>query len=1038
MKNRFRRLRIKIVHQILIFIISFFILGITISNIPESTYAGDEEPFVNFYVERELDGHSHDITALSWSNNGFWIASGSLDNSTKIWSTSTWNVVRTFDHTAPVNELSWSKSTQRLAISYGNGTIHIYNSVGWNLIQNLTQHIEDVNALDWNPSGSALSSGDNTGTIEIWDTSSWNSIKTLGMPGGIYDLKWSNDGNKLAACSEGGAIRVWDTSTWIELRSFDVTSGNEAAASIVWNADDSELASSSGDNKVIVWETMSWNSIQNKDVESPKEIDWGNDGSYVVVGTLGGIKIWDTASWEEIQTKKTQGISQITALSMSPEGDKIASGTPSAVNNTVLVWEKNLSPVLDLIGDMNILEDEPFSHTVTATDDDPIIFSDDSDLFDIDFDSGQISLTPTNDDVGDHEITVTVEDGKGGVDSETFTLTIINVDDPPEPVFNWFYGADYINITLRITGKAGNTVSLQIKENGTQIDEINLGREKGSSDDGFTHLPMDFSRSYNITLIYHGSGGENPVTLSFERGGIVTTEHFLFDSEMDSTQIVDLDLHYFFESMGLVVFDGSQSIDIDSDIIEYQWDLGDGMTKNGIKIVHNYSQNSVYNVRLLVQSDNDVNRSLHKHIPILKIKDQSALNAILGEVETLKYLGSTSQIAISSGGNSNLIIQDNKGRITGFVDNVFVSEIDGAELVIGNELCELYYIPNGTEFTINIDNYEKINEFQIIIPFHDSKREIALKEIIGEISLRFGEEDNIFLIFTESQYVEYDLTIYVENPEDYEIFSLYDINITNTEVHYYSINNWEGIKDNKAISLGIDEDKDGDVDLNIDLEDQMTGEEIQVIIRNMGKSESSFFTTSMILLIIGFISITGIGCLLGSTEVGKLALLTLILPLYTRLKKEEILDNEIRGMIRGYIIANPGDNYNSIKRALGLNNGALAYHLQVLEKARIIKSRQNGMYKRFYPASMNVPKENGTQISEIQRLVLIKSMESPGISQKEIAKLLGLSKGVINYHVRILNGKKMLRVEKRGKRTQCYVNSDMKDEIMRINEKNKR
>jgi WD40 repeat protein len=988
---------------------------------------------VNFYVERELDGHSHNITALSWSNNGLWIASGSLDNSTKIWSTTTWDEVRTFNHPAPVNELSWSKNTQRLAISYGNGTIHIYNSLGWNLIQNLTQHTVDVYAIDWNPTGSALSSGDNNGTIEIWDTSSWNSIKTLGMPGGIYDIKWSNDGNKMAACSEEGTIKVWDTTTWIELRSFDVTSQNEATESIAWNPDDSELVSSSGDNKVKVWDTIFWNTVQNLDVESPKKIEWGSDGSYVMVGTIGGLKIWDTTSWEEIQIKEIQGNSQITALSMNPEGDKIASGSPSVINNTVLIWEKNLSPVLDQIGNMNTLEDESFTYTVTATDNDPVMFSEDSDLFDIDSDSGHISLTPSNDDVGDHEITVTVDDGKGGVDSETFTLTVINVDDPPLPFFNWYYGADYVNVTLRVTGETGNSVTLQIKEDGIQIEEIMVNSGGGTWDEGFYHLSMDLTRSYNLTMLYEGFNGENPVALSFERGGITTTEHLLFDSELGSSQTMDIDLKYYFESMGLVVLDGSQSMDVDSDIVEYVWYLGDGETKFGAFVIYNYPNNEIYNASLLVKSDNGVNRSLNKYIPIHKIKDQNSLNAILSEVSTLRYLESTNQIAVSSGGKSNLKIQDGRGRITGFVDNKYVFEIDGVNLIVSNQLCELYYIPNGTEFTLDINNNEKINEFQINIPFQDSKREVALTKTIGEISLKFGEEEDIFSIFTESQYVEYNLMIFVGNLEDYEIFSLSNINITNTEVHHYNINNWENIKEDKAISLEIDEDKDGDVDLIINLEDEMTGEEIQVIIRNMGKSSSTFFTTSMILLIIGFISITGIGCLLGSTEVGKLALLTLILPLYTRLKKEEVLDNEIRGMIRGYIIANPGDNYNSIKRALGLNNGALAYHLKVLERAKIIKSRQNGIYKRFYPASMNIPLENGTKISEIQRLVLLKISESPGINQKEIAKLLGLSKGVINYHIKILYSKKMINMEKKGRNTQCYVNSDVVREVISRN-----
>jgi predicted transcriptional regulator len=323
----------------------------------------------------------------------------------------------------------------------------------------------------------------------------------------------------------------------------------------------------------------------------------------------------------------------------------------------------------------------------------------------------------------------------------------------------------------------------------------------------------------------------------------------------------------------------------------------------------------------------------------------------------------------------------------------------------------------------------------IIRSYGDFKRIITIWPGPGEMTLRFTEADDSFSIFTDELSMEYDLSISSRRRNSGAIY-VRNINITNNNVHHFTIHNWDGITSDMSVSLGIDKDKDGDVDFEIELEDQMTGEEIQVIIRDMEKSSSSFLTTSMILMVVGFVSITAMGCFLGSTEVGKLALLSLILPLYTRLIKEKILDNEIRGMIRGYIIANPGDNYNSIKRALGLNNGALAYHLKVLEKANIIKSRQNGMYKRFYPASMNVPKENGQGISEIQRLVLMKVNESPGISQKEIAKLLGLSKGVVNYHVKVLFSKNMLIMEKRGRRTLCYVNSDKSDIIIGKNKEN--
>jgi WD40 repeat protein/predicted transcriptional regulator len=1008
---------------LLVTLITMILFAGALLNIPNRVSAEDNEPVLNFYVERELVGHSDDITSLAWSSNGLWIASGSLDNSTKIWSTSTWNVLRTFNHPAPVNELSWSKNTQRLALSYGNGTIHIYNSVGWNLIQNLSQHVEDVNALDWNPTGSALSSGDKTGTIEIWDTSSWNSIETLGMLGGISDLKWSNDGTKLAACSDEGTIRVWDTTTWLELRSFDVTSGNEATESIAWNPTDSELASSSGDNKVIVWDTLIWNSIQNKDVESPKEIEWGSDGSYITVGASGGIKTWDTSTWNELQTNGTQGTFQVNAVSMNPDGNKLVSGSPSDVGNKILIWEKNLSPVLDLIGNLNILEDESFSYTVTAADDDPLIFSDDSDLFDVDSDSGQISFTPTNDDVGEHTITVTVTDRKGGIDSEIFLLTVVNVDDPPVPVLKWHYGADYVNIDLRVGGQMGNSVKLSIEEDGIGTDELIVEKESEDLGVGTAHIVMNSSKTYNAYLNYSGISGENPVAITFEWDDIAFTKHLLFDSELGNEQVVNLYMEDFFHAMGLIVFDGADSVDVDNEIIMYFWDFDHG-DYEGDQVVHSYLENGKYNVRLTVESDNGINRSVSTELSLDQIIDTEDLKSQIVSDLTLEYLESTNQNAVLINSRNHLRIVDSRGKTTGYEDGSHKFEIEGIDLIYSNNISEVYYFPNDMKLSFNIDDSEKAYDLDVIIRNQGSTRIISVYGRGKEVTLELDDEEgNSFIILTSEMENEYSLKIEADGVTAREIFSLTDINISNQKKHHYFINNWEGLTtDDKAVTLGIDEESDGKIDLFIDLEDGMTGEGIEVVIMKMGKSDSPFFTTSSILLIVGFVGIAGIGGFIGATEIGKLALLSLILPLYSRIKKEQVLDNEIRGMIRGYIIANPGDNYNSIKRALNLNNGTLAYHLRVLEKAKAIQSKQDGIYKRFYPSGMKIPEENGGEISEIQKILLHKIAESPGISQKEIATMLGLSKGVINYHVKVLNGKQLIQMEKRGRKTRCYVN----------------
>lgn len=157
-----------------------------------------------------------------------------------------------------------------------------------------------------------------------------------------------------------------------------------------------------------------------------------------------------------------------------------------------------------------------------------------------------------------------------------------------------------------------------------------------------------------------------------------------------------------------------------------------------------------------------------------------------------------------------------------------------------------------------------------------------------------------------------------------------------------------------------------------------------------------------LLVSMSIVAVAGVALFLGGTEIGILALFSFLMFLYTRIKQEEILDNFTRGQIKGYITANPGDHYNSIKQALDLNNGTLAYHLKRLENEGIIKSRADGIYKRFYPYEMRVPEPDGKALTEMQKLILGRVSETPGISQKDIAGFLRVSSGTINYHMETL------------------------------------
>jgi predicted transcriptional regulator len=159
---------------------------------------------------------------------------------------------------------------------------------------------------------------------------------------------------------------------------------------------------------------------------------------------------------------------------------------------------------------------------------------------------------------------------------------------------------------------------------------------------------------------------------------------------------------------------------------------------------------------------------------------------------------------------------------------------------------------------------------------------------------------------------------------------------------------------------------------------------------------------------------------IGGTEIGIIALTALFLPLYVKLRKEEVLDQFTRGKIQGYITAYPGEHYSSIKAQLGLKNGALAYHLKVLEREGYITSVRDGVFKRFYPKEAPLPRRR-SQYSAIQEMILEHIKEKPGISQDRLAQMMKVSNQVINYHIKNLLATGAIKLERQGKETRCFL-----------------
>ncbi|EAW36886.1 Serine/Threonine protein kinase with WD40 repeats [Lyngbya sp. PCC 8106] len=284
-----------------------------------------------------LTGHSNSVRSVAFSRDSRTLASGSWDNTIKLWDVQTQREIATLTgHSNGVLSVAFSRDSRTLASGSWDNTIKLWDVQTQRQIATLTGRSNSVRSVAFSPDGRTLASGNGDKTIKLWDVQTQRQIATLtGRSNSVRSVAFSPDGRTLASGSEDKTIKLWDVQTRREITT--LTGHSDWVNSVAISPDGRTLASGGNDKTIKLWDVQTRREIATLTGHSNwvNSVAFSPDSRTLASGSGDDtIKLWDVQTQREIATL-TRRSNTVNSVAFSPDGRTLASGS---YDNTIKLW----------------------------------------------------------------------------------------------------------------------------------------------------------------------------------------------------------------------------------------------------------------------------------------------------------------------------------------------------------------------------------------------------------------------------------------------------------------------------------------------------------------------------------------------------------------------------------------------------------------------------------------------------------------------------------------------------------------------------
>ena len=150
-------------------------------------------------------------------------------------------------------------------------------------------------------------------------------------------------------------------------------------------------------------------------------------------------------------------------------------------------------------------------------------------------------------------------------------------------------------------------------------------------------------------------------------------------------------------------------------------------------------------------------------------------------------------------------------------------------------------------------------------------------------------------------------------------------------------------------------------------------------------------------------------------------------------QERRALEVEVRRKIYQIVRSYAGSHFREIERKSKLSTGSVQYHLNYLEKQRLIRSEKEGNTIRYFPRDFKPENKKimGFLRQRSIRKIILFILTHQNCNHEQIVQSVKLAPSTVSWHLKKLEDANIISFLKKGRKTHYKILSN-KDEIMNL------